>query len=194
MTAIDVARKFVGKRESAGHNRADWIDAINREVGIPLGSPYCAAGVSHCFHECRDQRAFDLERIERFPRSGGSQAIRASLAAMGRLSFDPQFLMGMHGAIGGWTNEDDSRHGHVFLITSRFTSPKGLVEAIGTIEFNTDGSRADRDGDGCYELRRVLLANGKFQARDTNTGKLIGAQHVLWFGNTTYMPGGAWWK
>lgn len=43
---VKYAGRYVSARESRGPNRSDIIDRWNRSVGVPLGSPYCAAFVS----------------------------------------------------------------------------------------------------------------------------------------------------
>lgn len=45
---LDLMLSRVGEHETAGHNRSPFIDSVNRFVGVPLGSPYCAATVSWC--------------------------------------------------------------------------------------------------------------------------------------------------
>lgn len=43
---VDTALHYVGLRETHGNNRSPVIDRWNRLVFAPLGSPYCASGVS----------------------------------------------------------------------------------------------------------------------------------------------------
>lgn len=184
MSAIDVAKAYVGKRETAGKNRADWIDRIVEEFHGRRGDPYCAYGVSHCFKAAGAGTEF--------PYTGSSQAIRRWFERKGLLSFHVQDLMGWKGALMGWTLADNPSHGHVGLVAARFTNTKGKILAIGDIEFNTDGVQGDRDGDGCYEVKRVLQRDGKFRPANPD-GRLYGAARTLWFCNTSDIPGGAWW-
>lgn len=182
-TAIAVAAAFVGKRETAGKNRAPWIDAIVREFHGSLGDPYCAYGVSHAF------KASGADPT--FPYGGGSQAIKRAFEAAGKLSRNVQDLLRWQGALFGWTNVDDPSHGHIGLVEKRFTD-HGKILAIGNIEFNTDGIVGDRDGDGCYRMKRALRADGQFRPV-TRWGTPYGAAHTIWFCDTSDIEGGAWW-
>jgi hypothetical protein len=45
--AIREAERFLGQWESAGPNRAPWLDPLEAEFGF-RGAPYCGIGVGHC--------------------------------------------------------------------------------------------------------------------------------------------------
>jgi hypothetical protein len=131
MNALQWAQRDVKAkvRETGGNNRSPRIDALNRFVGNPLASPYCAAGVSWCFHA-----AGSLD----FPFSGSSQVIRAWFEHRGKLSFQPDAMKAWHGALFGWSNGDG--HGHIGFVAERLTapptdnlSPEGHVVRIRTV-------------------------------------------------------------
>jgi len=129
MTALDFMQQLVDAHvhETGGNNRGPVIDEINRELGLPMGSPYCAATVSHCFRKAAaEPGATGLP----FPCSGGSQALKHSFAALGRLSNDPNALLSWRGALGGWTDSDDPTHGHVFFIKGRLTDQSGHTRGM----------------------------------------------------------------
>ena len=172
MTALESAMVDVtaGLRETGGKNRSPRIDAINRNVGNPLGSPYCAAGVSDAFRRAGAGRTD-------FPFSGSSQAIKRWFESHGLLSHDAQDLKHWRGALAGWTDADGA-HGHIFLVGQRFTDDSGHITSIGTAEYNT-GPDGGRDGDGAYSKHRIVP---------------IDRGHKLWFLNCSNIPGGAWWK
>lgn len=165
MTALDFALEDVARplRETGGSNRSPRIDAINRFVGNPIGAPYCAAGVSWCFHAagCGD-----------FPFSGGSQFIRDWFERRNRLSWSADDLLKWRGALFGWSNGDG--HGHIGFVAKRFQEG-GRVLTIGTAEYNTD-SAGSREGEGAYALTRSLEG-----------------PHRLWFLDVSELAGGAWW-
>lgn len=165
MTALDYALKDVAAplRETGGDNRSDRIDALNRFVGNPLGAPYCAAGVSWCFHAAG---------ASGFPYSGGSQFIRAWFEQHGKLSWTPDDLLKWRGALFGWSNGDG--HGHIGFVAKRFQAQSHVV-SVGTAEYNTNGS-GDRDGEGAYALVRSMSG-----------------PHRLWFLDVSEFQGGAWW-
>lgn len=180
MAAIDFMQKLVDARihETGGKNRSPVIDAINREMGLPLGSPYCAATVSHCF---RKATAAGEPGLLTFPCSGGSQAIKHAFAALGRLSDDPNALVGWRGALGGWTDSGDPAHGHIFFIKGRLTDGDGSVVGLITLEANTSPQTQDRDGEGMYALHRTIAS--------------LNANHPnYWFLKTDGIVGGEWWK
>ena len=144
MTALDFAIRDAKApvREIDGSNRSPRIDAINRFVGAPMGSPYCAAGVSWCFHAAG---ASD------FPFSALAATIRDGFAQFGKRSDDPNAMLLWKGALFGWTLENG--HGHIGFVRERLTDDRGHVVAIKTVEYNTDLTGSP-DGDGVYERIR----------------------------------------
>lgn len=44
---LDRFKNWIGQTETKGQNRSNLIDSMNRYVGNPLGSPYCAAAVCY---------------------------------------------------------------------------------------------------------------------------------------------------
>lgn len=185
--ALDHVRKPL--RETHGKNRSPEIDLMLSEVGAPLGSPYCAAGVSHCF------RGVSGEPGERFPIfTASSQAMRRAFEARERLFRDPNLLLRVRGALFGWTNADRV-HGHVGIVFGRLTinvGGKTIVKGIQTLEYNT-GLRGDRDGEGAFALIRRLGGDGLWYVEDSR-GRLVGRPRRLWFLNTTGISGGSWWR
>lgn len=190
-SAIATARYHVDNglvRESEGKNRSPVIDAMCRTFGAPLGSPYCALGVSWCF---RNYRLLVASDARPFPYTASSQYIKRIFGQQGLLSRDPDALMGWKGALGGWTNPDGA-HGHVFFIEKRWQDENGHVIAIGTIEYNTNG-QGERDGEGAFRLmRRKSVKDGLWYVVDAD-GKRAGTGRALWFVDTSDIGGGAWW-
>lgn len=179
-SALDFMQQLVDANvhETGGKNRGPEIDAINREMGLPLGSPYCAATVSHCFREV--QKATPMSTVKparKFAYSGSSQAIRRAFEGMAWRSWDPQDLLKWRGALGGWTDEGDPAHGHIFFIKGRLVDKDGQVIGVSTLEANTSPHTQGRDGEGVFQLRRIF----------------DGQRHKLWFLDTSEILGGAWW-
>lgn len=168
MTAIDVAKIWLGQKETKGPNRSPFIDRINRAVGVPLGSPWCASFVTFCFT--------DAGREKPEWASAGSQAIMRWFKKNKRFSTSAQDILKWKGALFGWTNADKI-HGHIGIVRARFTTD-GKIVAIGTLEGNTNDG-GSRNGDGAYALRRGVPVDGSKR---------------LWFLNTTGLPGGDWWN
>jgi|GEM_PF-6292446 len=146
MTALDFAIQDATARvrEGKSHNRSPRIDAINRFVGNPVGSPYCAAGVSWCFHAAG---------ANNFPFSGLAAAIHDSFRAADRVSEDPQKVLSWKGALFGWTLE--SGHGHIGFIRERLTDETGKLVRIRTVEYNTV-QPANPNIDGVFERDRAV--------------------------------------
>lgn len=176
-TALDYANGFVGLRETNSKNRSPQIDVMNALVHNPLGSPYCAAGVSYCFHQSLLSLHGQKAEGDSFTPSGSSQALKKAFDKSDRYSEDPQDLLKWRGALGGWTSVGDPAHGHIFFVAGRLTDKSGVIVAIQTIEFNTSIA-GSRDGEGVYELRRVVP---------------IDRGHKLWFLDTSEILGGQWW-
>lgn len=176
MNACAIARTYIGLRETNGHNRSATIDMFNRFTGVAMASPYCASGLSFCFHKAELESPDDLRK--KILKSASSQAFKRWAKKEGIYFEDPQKLLKCKGAIAGWTNVGDPDHGHLFLPEKRFTNlvTKKLT-SIGTIEFNTNGG-GSRDGDGCWELRRKVP---------------VDRGHKLWFIDVSQFVGGQWW-
>ena len=169
-------------------NRSPWIDSANKYVGIPLASPYCIASLlkvqSEAFQKTYPKLADPEKELRKLikegralPITGGSQYLKSWAQQHKRLTTDPQKLLSFTGAIGGWTNPG-GKSGHGFLVTERLTD-NGKVTAVRTIEFNTSPSTGDRDGEGCFSLRRSV-------PKDRG--------HDLWWIDLTGLFGGDWWK
>lgn len=170
---LDVISTYVGMRETDGKNRAPWIDEINLSIGVPLGSPYCASGISHCFNIVYKSAKPSTKR--KFPSSASSQAIKNSFKKLGLYTEDVQELKNFKGALFGWTNEDKI-HGHIGLVIGRLTDESGKIIAIETLEFNTN-TGGSRNGDGVYILKRSLINPTK----------------KYWFCDTSDIVGGNYW-
>lgn len=152
-------------RDKDHDDRNPRINAINRFVGNPIGSPYCAAGVSWCFHQAG---------AKNFPFHGLAKEIRDWFASQDLLSHDPNDLLLWKGALFGWTL--DSGHGHIGFVEKRLTDATGKVTAIGTAEYNTTPP-VGHGPDGAYQKTR-LLANYR----------------GLWFLRCDGFEGGSWWS
>jgi len=178
--AIDFARAYADQklREHGGKNRGVDIDKFNQFCKAALGSPYCASGLSYCFHKA----ALSGADGTLLPYSASSQSFKKWAKKFGRLSYDPDAMLNWKGALFGWTNADKV-HGHIGLVEKRLTD-HGQVVAISTIEFNTDAIANDRDGDGCYRVKRSNFKNGRLWHK----GK------KLWFIDVSGIAGGGWWQ
>jgi hypothetical protein len=138
---ISVANGLLGMRETNGKNRSPKIDAMNRFVGAPLGSPWCASFNAWIYKEAG---------VKGFPKSAWS----------------PDWVRSPT-----WTRKSGGRvplPGDAFGIwfsSKNRIAHTGLVEKWGnsvtTIEGNTGpsgtvpGSAGDRDGDGSYKKFRL---------------------------------------
>lgn len=183
MKAIEKAASYVGQRET-GRNRSKLIDMLNKFVGNPLGSPYCAAGVSYCMHHQNTPG-------QGFPKTGSSQEFKRWAIKKKRFFTDPNELKTCKGALVGFTNEGDEGHGHIAFVEGRLTDPSGKVVGIRTIEFNSDLG-GDREGEGVYRLERHMIAPGKWQVENAQ-GELVGKVRQLWFVRLDGVLGGEWW-
>lgn len=160
--ALDVALPL---RDYDHDDQNPRINAINRFVGNVVGSPYCAAGVSWCFHQAG---ASD------FPFHGLAADIKDWFAQKGLISHDPAALLKWKGALFGWTHADG--HGHIGFVEKRQTDEAGKVNSIGTVEYNT--TPPDGPGpDGAYRKVRAVANGGE-----------------IWFLRCDGFEGGAWWN
>jgi hypothetical protein len=132
----------LAQREDKGPNRSEMIDAINKRLGVPLGSPYCIGGLlvravevlctRHDFVNpvvmTAGTQKFWRNAPEKFKKLKGNKAKK--------------------GDIGILVNKNDAAHGHAFM----FREDETNVQL--TIEYNTNGA-GSRNGDGVYRLQRT---------------------------------------
>lgn len=140
----EYARQQMGKTER--NNRAPHVDQYCRVVGIPLGSPYCAAGQYWCYWEACKRLSIGLENIP-LPRSGLAYDVYRHARRYGKeTGFEPH----VDDAV-VWKNPGKIT-GHTARIFRVLEN--GWVD---TYEFNTVILRGtQREGDGNSVKRRNL--------------------------------------
>lgn len=169
MTIKDALLSKLTERETDGANRSPFIDHINAEVGVAMGSSWCSSFVSWGFREANGGKRAPWE-------SGSSQAIKRWFESQGLLSHNVQDLASWEGAMFGWTDDNDAAHGHIGLVLARYTDGNGIIQ-IGSCEGNTSGGGSS-NGDGVYQHRRAVpISNG----------------HSLYFMNIGAQPGCSYW-
>lgn len=139
---VQTMLSWEGERE-ARPNRSPLIDKMNRFVGSPLGSPYCAAAVSLALETARVRSPTIRTGLAQNFRTTGS--IRAGEVLSGRKVVPV-------GAIAIW-QIGRSWKGHAALVVAVIDR-----QTIRTIEANTScaGNGDERDGDGiCRKLRKI---------------------------------------
>ena len=134
---VAVAASQVGVREKTGKNDGPEARMYLREVGLPEGYAYCAAGLTWCHNQLKipnPQSAWspDWFKVNVVYRRG-----------------KPLFLpFESHpGQVAGFYSESKKRVSHVALIESESR------QHYFTIEFNTNGAGSD-DGEGVRQLIR----------------------------------------
>lgn len=145
---LDTARKYVGTVER-GNNRGDLVDAWNRAVRAPLGSPYCASFVSHC-----------LSR-------GGARSPRVR-SAWSRAFVTPAAIPAAHVLTGKYAVKPgdiivwrrSATAGHIGFASKNWVRGKGE-----TIEANTSSGIAGSqwDGGGVYTRHRTVNLYNHFR-------------------------------
>jgi hypothetical protein len=134
-------REDLSQRETDGKNRSPMIDAINKRLHVPLGSPYCIGALLVRGVE----RLCTVHKLKNpVVMTGGSQLFYASAPSM----FKGPFKLCRKGDIGIMQSIATPTQGHAF----GFTEDENLGK-FKTIEYNTNGV-GSRDGDGVYELVR----------------------------------------
>ena len=143
--ALKIAHTQLNVRETNGKNRSKQIDLYNKTAGVPLGSPYCAAGVYWCF-----KTASDSLKVKNILKQTGS--------ANGQFDYcrakgvkDSVYNAGS-GSLIVW-KYNSSYNGHIEIVNRVLNSSN--VETIG---FNTSSgtSGSQRDGEGVYIRQRNI--------------------------------------
>lgn len=141
---IRIAQHFVGHKEIAP-NRSPLIDYWNRRVGVPLGSPYCAAFVSFVLDSARAVKpsirsAYSLD----FANAKYGKVIPSRFVLERRYKLEPS-----NRYIAIWKRRGG---GHIGFVEKWYNNKSGQ-----TIEANTSsGSGSQWNGDGVYRRYRNI--------------------------------------
>jgi hypothetical protein len=163
---LAIARSYVGTVEEGGHNRGEAVERFQRAVGIPPGSPWCAAFAGYV-----------LDAAER--RSGRSvrPAVRSGVASeyIGGPArpFESvqarEVLRGVaHPPVGSlvvWRRGDTWR-GHIGFVDRSKAAQGGWRGPCGdTIEGNTSAGAggSQSDGGGVWQRRRCISQGSYFR-------------------------------
>ena len=148
----------VGIVEDGGDNRGKWIEMYQAAVGIPAGSPWCAAFVR--FRLEKSAEKLDREIPEGFPDSGWvpayeSWAKRNGLWVPARTAELDDVRVG---DLAVFWFEAKQRCAHIGIVVG---CPSTGIWT--TVEGNTGPDTAtsvNRDGDGVYQKRRTRAMLG----------------------------------
>jgi hypothetical protein len=147
-------REDLDERETDGKNRSPMIDSVNRRVQVPLGSPYCIAGllVRGVERLCTTHRLTNPVVM-----TGGTQFFWNKA---------PIVIKGLNrrarrGDIGIMQSIANPIQGHAFGFTE--DELNGIFK---TIEYNTNEA-GSRDGIGVFERVRRRDMSGSMKYRGT---------------------------
>ena len=140
--AVECALRSVGVHEEGGDNHGPAVKKYLASVGLPEGSPWCAAFVYYKVQ----QAASELGVHFSYPKTGLVQAVVSWAREHGHLSRTPEVGM----AVAIW-HKNLNRYAHIGLITKvekgeRFTT-------IETVEGNSN-SDGSRNGTAVVQHRR----------------------------------------
>jgi hypothetical protein len=142
---VDTALTYVGTRETHGNNRSPVIDRWNRAVGAPLGSPYCASGVSDWIRAGRLRHPRLRSASSRaFTRATDCEVFTAAQVLRGEVKV-------RKGDIIVWIRAGG---GHIGLAAEDWPHTQGKVIEANTAPPNGQGSQWN--GDGIWvKVRRI---------------------------------------
>lgn len=140
-------KSWLGQTENKGANRSILIDSMNRYVGNPLGSPYCAAAVSYAIRPNK-------------PKSGLARALKTKETftawdvIQGKKSIKKGFII-------IW-QKGETISGHTGIAKENWNGTSGK-----TYEGNTSsGDKGSQsNGDGFYERSRKIQATSYFRIK-----------------------------
>lgn len=145
-----------------GENRGQWVETYQRAVGIPPGSPWCAAFVRFRFERAAEK--LDLELPAAFPDSGWVPSYEAWARRSGFWIPARDADKVQKGDLACFWFPAKGRCAHIGIVVA----PPNEDGIFQTVEGNTGpdrGTHVERDGDGVYlKRRRVshLGTNGGF--------------------------------
>ena len=144
---LDTALVYVGTVE-IGHNRGPEVERFQKSVGLPPGSPYCAAFVSYCLEKAGvTWPAVRTGLAQHFIRK---ESIRASHVLRGVAVPMGSIVIWRKG--NGW-------QGHAGFVVSWVFGCGETVEA--NTSPGTGGSQ--REGDGVWRRRRCIEPGNYFR-------------------------------
>ncbi|GAP68841.1 hypothetical protein BA6E_105115 [Bacteroidales bacterium 6E] len=150
---VAVAASQVGVKEKTGKNDGPEVAMYLREVGLPEGYAYCAAGLTWCHNQLGIPN----------PKSAWSPDwFKANVVyRRGKPLLLP--FESLPGQVAGFYSESKKRVSHVALIESESR------QHYFTIEFNTNGAGSD-DGEG---VRRLMRKKGTVHVIADHVGNYI---------------------
>lgn len=152
--SAQIAEGEMGKTEK--NNRAPHVDAYNRSVGVPLGSPYCASSQYWCYLEATKRLGLSTKEIP-LPRTGLAYNVYLYGKKHGKRS---EFTVKPNDHI-IWKNPN-KHTGHTERVKKVIGN--GWVQ---TYAFNTainKGTSREGDGNG-LKNRNVLAPLGRMQLK-----------------------------
>lgn len=134
---VKVAQSQEGVREKTGNNDGPEIRMYLREVGLPEGYPYCAAGMAWCHNQVGIPN----------PESAWSPDWFRTNVVYRRHHIRIEPFVSRPGQVAGFYSESKKRVSHVGMIFA-----EGKLHYY-TTEFNTNGAGSD-EGQGVRSLIR----------------------------------------
>lgn len=134
-----------------GENRGRWVEAYQAAVGIPPGSPWCAAFVRFRFEKAAE--ALDLELPAAFPDSGWVPSYESWARRSGFWISASEADQVQKGDLACFWFPAKGRCAHIGIVVAPMNED-GIFQ---TVEGNTGpdrGTQVERDGDGVYLKRR----------------------------------------
>jgi hypothetical protein len=146
---LNVAESYVGTTEIAGPNRHPAIDKWNKNVGVPVGSSYCASFVSFVLDSA--EVSYPVKRTA----LAQGMIVRKSIKANAINTVNPSNLR-------GWLliwKRGETWMGHTGFVRYK----RG--NTFYTIEANTSPSESgnQREGDGVWEKQRHIDPTAYFR-------------------------------
>lgn len=140
--------------QSIGQNRGKVIDDLNKWIGVPLGSSWCATFVCWLFKLALDSGATG----NKFFKTAGSQSLLAWAKKQGIVSSNPQDLLKWKGAVLIRT-DPGGEHGHVALALGRNTVKDAngnlVITSIYTAEGNSNSNGSSNGDRACFQVRTI---------------------------------------
>lgn len=162
--AIEAARAAlanIGVTEVGGDNRGTAVETYQRAVGIPPGSPWCAAFVRYRFEAAAERLDRDLPAG--FPDTGWVPSYVGWAQSNGlwipRSSAQAEPAQTRPGDLVAYWYDASQRCAHIGIVVE-----VGTADGFVSVEGNTGpdrGAAVERDGDGVYRKRRRWSALGR---------------------------------
>lgn len=144
---VEIAKSYIGTKESGGDNKGPQVEEFQRAIGSAVAESWCVSFIQYCVKKVDAELGGDANQL---PQTELVMALWNNGASLRIDNPEPGCLM-------LWEHYKDGKKtglGHAGIVT------RVGVGSVDTVEGNTsDGSGINRNGDGVYSRQRPIVSS-----------------------------------